>query len=113
MDRQKIERCLEVVAAYRATGQSTGDWAAAHGLDARVLRSWCSHAQRWQARLDGADLKSTATSKPQGFVAACVAPRSAASSVRLEINSSGERLELHWPLTHMRELAVLVRELGR
>jgi hypothetical protein len=42
-----------------------------------------------------------------------VAPLCAAPSVRIELNSGAVRLELHWPLAHARELAALLRELGR
>ena len=52
-------------------------------------------------------------SKPSGFVAAHVASGAAATTVRVEVNSGGARFELHWPLAHTRELATLVRELGR
>jgi hypothetical protein len=46
-------------------------------------------------------------------VAARVAPNSGATSVRVELNAGAARLELHWPLAHTRELAALLRELGR
>ena len=48
MDRQQILRCLEVVAEYRASGQKCGEWAAAHGMSAHGLSSWCNHAAKWQ-----------------------------------------------------------------
>ena len=48
-----MERCLERVAAYRASGQKSRVWAQANGVPARVLASWCAHSRRWQARLDG------------------------------------------------------------
>ena len=53
MDRQQMERCLEQVAAYRASGQRANQWAAANGVALRALSSWCAHSRRWQARLDG------------------------------------------------------------
>lgn len=113
MDRQRMERCLEQVAAYRASGQKARVWAEANGVAAGALQSWCAHAQRWQARLDGVSLESWPASGPSGFVAARVAPSAAATSVRLELNAGGTRLDLHWPLAHTRELAALLRELGR
>ena len=112
MDRQRMESCLEQVAAYRASGQKGRVWAEANGVPPRALASWCAHAQRWRARLDGVSAESSPT-RPSGFVAARVAPSAASPSVRLELSSGGTRLDLHWPLTHTRELAALLRELGR
>lgn len=115
MDRQQMERCLEQVAAYRASGQTAQAWAAANGVPMRAIASWCAHSRRWQAKLDGVSVAPSATPKASGFMAARVAPSAAseAASVRVELNAGGARLELHWPLAHTRELAALVRELGR
>ena len=108
-----MESCLQQVAAYRASGQKGRVWAEANGVPPRALASWCAHARRWQARLDGVSAESS-PARPGGFVAARVAAPSAASlSVRLELNAGGARLDLHWPLSHTRELAALLRELGR
>nr|WP_162572813.1 hypothetical protein [Variovorax sp. PBL-H6]ART89701.1 hypothetical protein [uncultured bacterium]ART90442.1 hypothetical protein [uncultured bacterium] len=46
-------------------------------------------------------------------MAARVAPGAASTSVRVELNVGGTRLDLHWPLAHTRELASLLREFGR
>ena len=113
MDRQKMERCLEQVAAYRASGQKAGEWAAANGVPAGTLQSWCSHARRWQARLEGVIGEPRVSPEPSGFVAARVASSAALSSVRLELSAGGTRLDLHWPVARTRELAALLRELGR
>ena len=113
MDRQRMERCLEQVAAYRASGQKTKVWAQANGVPARSLASWCSHSGRWQARLDGVGGAASPQHGPSGFVAARVAPVTATSSVRLELNAGGTRIDLHWPLSHTRELAALVRQLSQ
>lgn len=113
MDREQMQRCLEVVAAYRASGQKSAAWAAANGVPLRVLASWCAHSRRWQARLEGVDAAPARQPKPTGFVAAHLAPAVPASTVRVEVISGGARLDLHWPLAHTRELATLVRELGR
>ncbi len=80
-----------------------------------TLGSWCAHYRRWQARLDGAASVSveSSTARPSGFVAARVASPAIASSVRIELSAGAARLELHWPLAQARELAVLLRELGR
>ena len=113
MDRERIERCLEVVRAYRGSGQKSKDWAQANGVPERVLASWCAHARRWQARLDGVSPEPSPAARPSGFVAARVAPGAASTSVRVELNVGGTRLDLHWPLAHTRELASLLREFGR
>jgi hypothetical protein len=114
MDRQQMERCLERVAAYRASGQTAKVWAEANGVPIRAIASWCAHARRWQARLDGVDAGPSAAPRSSGFVAARVAPSlGSTTSVRFELNAGTTRLELHWPLAHTRELAALLRELGR
>ena len=111
MDRERMERCLEQVAAYRASGLKGDAWARAIGVPLRALSSWCAHAQRWQARLDGASAPASA-SKVGGFVAARVPPAIAAT-VRVEIQAGASRIELHWPVANARELAAWLREVGR
>jgi hypothetical protein len=113
MDRQQMERCLERVAAYRASGQKAKAWAEAQGVPLGTLGAWCAHARRWQAQLDGVVAAPGAPSKPNGFVAARVAPNAALASVRIELNAGTARVELHWPLAHTGELAALLRELSR
>jgi hypothetical protein len=113
MDRQQMERCLERVAAYRASGQTAKAWAEANGIPMRAIASWCAHSQRWQAKLEGVSAGPSAAPKSSGFVAARVAPSAASTSVRVELNAGAVRLELHWPLAHTRELAALLREIGR
>jgi hypothetical protein len=113
MDRQQMERCLEQVAAYRASGQKAKAWAEANGVPLGTLGSWCAHARRWQGRLDGVSVESSSTTRSSGFVAARVAPSAAPASVRIELSAGTARLDLHWPLAHARELAVLLREIGR
>ncbi|WP_158515854.1 hypothetical protein [Hydrogenophaga sp. PBC] len=44
MDRQRMESCLEQVAAYRASGQKGRVWAEANGVPPRALASWCACA---------------------------------------------------------------------
>ena len=112
MERQQMERCLEQVAAYRASGQKAKAWAQANGVALGTLGSWCAHARRWQARLDGVAAAPVAPSRPSGFVAARVAPSVASGSVHIEVNAGATRLDLHWPLAHTRELAALLREVG-
>ncbi len=111
MDRQRMQDYLGHVAAYQASGQKASQWAAEHGVPLRSLASWCAHAARWQARLDGVSLPAVA--KPVGFVAARLPAASAAGSVRIELHAGTTAVTLHWPTAQARELAVLLRELGR
>lgn len=113
MDRQEMLRCLEVVAEYRASGQKCGVWAAAHGMSSHALSSWSRHEKDWRAIIDGVDVVASASLKPKGFVPARLPPHSASNSVRVELCAGATRLDLHWPLSHTRELASLVRELAR
>lgn len=113
MDHEQMKRCLEVVAAYRASGLKGKAWAAANGVPERVLASWCAHSRRWQARLDGVSQALSPQAKAKGFVAARVAPTAAQATVHIEVNAGAARLDLYWPLAHPGELAALVRELGR
>jgi hypothetical protein len=115
MDRERMERCLEQVQAYRASGLKAKVWALANGVSLLSLQSWCAHAGRWRARLDGAE--AVAAPRAGGFVAAKLAPAVArppeAPSVRLDIGAGAGRVELHWPLSHARELATWLREFSR
>lgn len=113
MDRQRMEHCLVQVAAYRASGQRSEQWALANGVKPRELASWCGHAKRWRAMLDGVAVPSTARKAPGGFVAAALPPRASACTVRVELHVDTLRIELHWPLAHTVELAALLREVGR
>ena len=111
MDRQRMEHCLERVAAYRASGQRSEQWAQANGVKPRELASWCAHARRWQAKLDGVALGLAGRQPPRGVVAASL-PARAAAAVRIEVLAGATRVELHWPLAHTRELAAWLREVG-
>lgn len=107
---------MEQVEAYRASGMKAKVWAEANGVPLGTLGSWCAHYQRWQAKRDavpGGAGAEHSTTRTTGFVAARVATLATASSVRIELNAGAARLELHWPLAQARELAVLLRELGR
>ena len=115
MDRERLERCLEQVQAYRASGLKAKMWAQANGVSLLSLQSWCAHAGRWRARLDGVEVLPPA--RPSGFVAARLAPAaprpSEVPSVRLDIGTGAGRVELHWPLAHGPELASWLREFIR
>ena len=106
MDRQQMQDYLGHVAACRASGKKAMEWATEHGVPLRSLASWCSHAGRWQARLDG--VSQPALAKPSGFVAARLPARAAvvAGSVRIELHTGATAVALHWPTTHTAELAV-------
>ena len=109
MDRQRMERCLEQVAAYRASGLKGDAWAQANDVPVRAIASWCAHARRWRAQLDGVAVSAR---KVSGFVAARV-PAAIAATVRIELQAGATRVELHWPVVHTRELAAWLREVGR
>ena len=114
LDRQRLERCLEQVVAYRASGLKAMAWAAANKVELRELQSWCAHSKRWRARLDGVALAAPA--QPSGFVAvrAPVAPSAPNSTcIRVELGLGAGRVELHWPLSHARDLATWLREFSR
>ncbi len=115
MNRERIEHCLERVAAYRASGQRSEEWALANGVKPRALAAWCSNVERWRAKLDGVPFEpTTRTSAPAGFVAArLAAARETSAAVRIELSCGATSVELHWPLTHARELAAWLREVGR
>ena len=120
MDRERLERCLAQVHAYRASGLKGTAWAAANGVELRALQSWCAHAKRWRARLDGVALAPPL--RPSGFVAvrAPVAPSAPSASlapsapttpsIRVELGLGAGGVELHWPLSHARDLGTWLRE---
>lgn len=89
--QEKIKRQLEEVQQWRQSGKSIAQWAADHGVDAKLLMGWVTYEKRWQQRLAGAPgpsdqsrpadpaaskavLKTTAPTsvpaRPKGFVAA-------------------------------------------
>ena len=110
-DRERIEQCLAVVDAYEASGQKASAWAAANGVAIRELASWCGHARRWRARLNGATAESVQRTAATGFVAATLPPISAA--VRMEWPTASGAVTLHWPMSHVRELSAWLREVAR
>jgi hypothetical protein len=87
-----------VVAAYRAFGHKSKAWTQANGVPEHTLASWCAHARRWQARLDGVNYAPK--SQPRGFVAAHLAPDAVSSTVCMKMRCCTVRLDLHWPLAH-------------
>ena len=111
MDRQRMEDYLGHVAAYRASGKKASQWATEQGVPLRSLASWCAHAGRWQARLDGVSLP--VVPKPVGFVAARLPAASAAGSVRIELQTGTTAVALHWPTTHTLELAAWLQAMAR
>jgi hypothetical protein len=102
---------LGQVAAYRASGKKASDWAAEQGVPLRSLASWCAHAGRWQARLDG--VSPSVAAGPVGFVAARLPTPSTAGSVRVEMRAGTTVVALHWPTTHTRELAAWLQAMSR
>ena len=114
LDRQRLERCLEQVVAYRASGLKAAAWAMANGVELRELQSWCAHSKRWRARLDGVALAPPL--QPSGFVAVRAPVALSAPtliSIRVQLGLGAGRVDLHWPLSHARELATWLREFSR
>ncbi len=109
MDRERMERCLEQVAAYRASGLKGDAWAQANGVPLRALSSWCAHAKRWRARLDGV----TASAPTVGGFVVARGPGAITATVRIELRAGSTRVELHWPVANAPELAAWLREVGR
>ena len=99
---EKIKRQLEVVQRWRQSGKSIAAWAAAHGVDAKLLIGWVTYEKRWQQRLAAGPgssdqsrsagpaasqtvLKTAAPAptpeRPKGFVAVCSIDAQARGSV--------------------------------
>lgn len=108
MDREQIERCLQQLEAYRASGQKATEWAAANGLTVRQLGSWSSNETLWRAKLNGEEPPKRARAQP-AFVAAAV-PAGAGTSIKVELPGTNGAV-VHWPLAHARELAAWLREM--
>jgi hypothetical protein len=115
MDREQMLRCLEQVDAYRASGLKGKHWAQANGVPLLSLQSWCAHAERWRARLNG--VAAAAPVRASGFVAARVSAAAVrppeSPCVRLDVGTGASSVALHWPLAHSRELASWLREFTR
>ncbi len=111
MDEQEMRRRLGVVAAYRASRMKAARWAAANDVSLPLLANWCTHATRWQARLDGAPKLRQDT--PTGFVAAKLPQPVLGACVQVQVKTTDLSLSLHWPLSHTRELAAWMREVAR
>jgi hypothetical protein len=117
LDRERLERCLAQVGAYRASGMKAKAWAQANGVELNELQSWCAHAGRWRARLDGVT-QGRPAAQAGGFVAvrlpvAPAAPTAASIRVELGLGLGAGRVDVHWPLSHARELATWLREFSR
>ena len=89
MDRQRMERCLEQVAAYRASGLKGNAWAQAHSVPLRALSSGYAHAQRWQTRLDGVSASAPAPRAVGLRAGAVLRTASHSRQVRLRVLPDG------------------------
>jgi transposase-like protein len=49
--REKVQQQLQVVQQWKQSGQSIVAWAAAHGIDAKLLMGWVAYEGRWLRRL--------------------------------------------------------------
>lgn len=82
--REKIKRQLEVVQRWRQSGKSIASWAAAHGVDAKLLMGWVTYEKRWRQRLGEGEgqshLITAAVNAPGGATA--MAAGAAAGAVK-------------------------------
>ena len=114
LDRERLERCLAQVQAYRASGLKGAAWAAANGVGRGELQGGCAHPRGGRAGLGGAARPPPV--QACGFVAlgAPMVPTTPASiRVELGLGLGAGRIDVHWPLSHARELATWLREFSR
>lgn len=109
MDREEIERCLQQLQAYRASGQRATEWAAAHGVTVRQLGSWSTNEALWRARLNG-EVPARRGRGQAAFVAAAL-PASTDAQLKVELPGAGGGAIVYWPLAYARELAAWLREM--
>ena len=91
----------EAIILVGASGFSYQEVAKICGVAIGTVKSRVSRAREKLAALLGVE------------VADSLAPGVPATTVRVEVSCGGARLDLHWLLAHTRDLATLVRELGR
>lgn len=120
-DIDTIERQLNMVEQWRASGMAAHAWAKAHGVEPSKLTGWIGHERTWRERLEGK--APTPRAKPMGQTTASAADKTAAHdfapvrlrtqpiptslhTIRIEHPPSG--LVLHWPLSHSTQLAHLL-----
>jgi hypothetical protein len=122
LDRDRVQRCLAAVDAYRASGLKAGAWAQANGVAWRDLASWCAHAAGWRAWLAGEVSARARPSRGRAAVAVQEGARFAplpwlegspglGAKVEISWPLQGRSLTLSWPLAHAQELAVWLRGL--
>jgi hypothetical protein len=56
--REKVQQQLQVVQQWKQSGQSIVAWAAAHGIDAKLLMGWVAYEGRWLRRLQSDSVRS-------------------------------------------------------
>lgn len=117
-DIDRIERQLNMVEQWRASGMGAHAWAKAHGVEPAKLTGWIGHERTWRERLAGK--APTPRAKPMGQTTATAnaADKTATTgfaavhlsvspvpmqTIRIEHQPSG--LVLHWPLSHSTQLA--------
>lgn len=103
-----MERCLQQLEAYRASGQKASEWAVAHGITVRQLGSWSTNEALWRARLNGVAPPRRERATP-AFVAAKLPAAGAVAAIRVELPGCGGAI-VHWPLANTRELAAWLLE---
>ena len=113
LNREQMQRCLDVLEQLSQSGLSTQDFAQTQGVSYGQLRAWQSHAPRWRAQLADAAYVAPARRKPVSrtrFIEVKVAgehpPAIAAGptdqaraspSVRIDCSQGARSVVLHWP----------------
>lgn len=114
-NREKMQRCLDVLDELAHSGLSTQKFAQAQGLSYGQLRGWLAHGPRWRSQLaDPAYVaparRRSGNGKGAGFVQVNVgdgqkplanthpaAQTRASPSVRIDCSQGARSVVLHWP----------------
>lgn len=112
-NREKMQRCLDMLDELAHSGLSTQDFAQAQGIGYGQLRSWLSHGPRWRAQLADPAYIAPARRRPgngTGFVQANVGDvqkpvangglatqTDSPPSVRIDCSQGARSVVLHWP----------------
>ena len=109
-DRQRVQRCLEWMDAWRASGIKLKDWCQLQGEELAVWRARLRWEQRWRHGVGQLPRAAFVQALPQPKVAA--APATALASVRIEIGPGGAglRASVDLPLSALPDCAAWLRE---
>ena len=96
-DRQRIERCLEQIDAWRASGVPLKQYTEHHGQRYPQWRAWLGFEAHWRQTLSGATPATFVQARPAQSVATTPAPT---PSLRIALQSHSGTLaaSIDWPL---------------